>query len=476
MSFKQLLQRLESFLQWPQHGGEKDFLPAALELIESPASPAGRAVAASISGFVLVAILWASFGSVDIIATARGKIIPSGRTKIIQPMETGVVRSIHVQDGQQVKAGDVLVEIDATINEAERDRLHNEYIVIQLETARLRAVLAQGDNALEAFAPPEEATLQQLEIQKALLLNQIESRRAKLAALDKQILQNEANQAAIAATINKLQQSIPLLSQRSKVRNYLNGQGYGSKLDALTTQQDLVEHEQELNVQQSRLAEAAATVASFKEQRQEAEAEFKRTVLNDLAQAEQKGASLHEQWVQATQKSRLQTLTAPVDGTVQQLAVHTEGGVVTPAQALLAIVPADNQLEIDAMIANRDIGFVTAGQEAAIKIDTFNFTKYGLLHGHVVTVSQDAVLRSKGGDQAADKENNGQASNDSAGQDYAFAIHVALDETTMQIDDKRVNLSPGMTVTVEIKTGKRRLIEYLLSPLAKHQQEAMHER
>ena len=342
-------------------------------------------------------------GSVDILATAQGKIVPTGRTKVIQPFETGVVRAIHVQDGQTVKAGDVLIEIDCTINEAERDRLQKEDVEAELNVARLKAALNVSADPVADFAPPEGASETQIATQKTLLVNQVQEIRAKLDGLDQQIAKEQGNLASVQAEIAKLTESIPYLKKRAEAQQYLARKGYGSRLEYLKTQQDLVEHQHELEVQQGKLAEATASVASLQQQRTQAEAEWKRTNLDQLTQDQQKAASLGEQLVQAAQKFRLQTLTAPVDGTVQELAVHTEGGVVTPAQVLMSIVPADSHLEIEAMISNKDIGFVHAGQKAAIKIDTFDYTKYGLLHGHVLTVSQDAILRNE-----PDGENGGQ--------------------------------------------------------------------
>jgi len=169
-------------------------------------------------------------------------------------------------------------------------------------------------------------------------------------------------------------------------------------------------------------------------------------------------------------------LTAPVDGVVQQLAIHTDGGVVTPAQALLVIVPSDSRMEIEAMVSNRDIGFVHAGQDAEIKIDTFNFTRYGLLHGQVLSVSQDAVVRDRK-DRADDRALGTQnETSEPKGQELNYAARISLDRTRMQIDDRVANLSPGMAATVEIKTGSRTILSYLLSPLLRYRQETLHER
>ena len=160
---------------------------------------------------------------------------------------------------------------------------------------------------------------------------------------------------------------------------------------------------------------------------------------------------------------------------VQQLAIHTVGGVVTPAQSLLVVVPSDSRLEIEAMVSNRDIGFVHAGQQAEIKVDTFNFTRYGLLQGQVLTVSQDAVIR----DRQQDRQGRAEAQNDSSepkGQELNYSARISLDRTQMQIDDRIVNLSPGMAVTVEIKTGARMILSYLMSPLLRYRQETLRER
>ena len=346
-----------------------------------------------------------------------------------------------------------------------------------LDAARLRAALAEEGDPETAFEPPTEASERQIQLQRQLLANRVEEQRAKLANLDRQRVQSEANWAAVSATIAELEAAIPLLRERARIRQTLADQQLNSKLTALEVQQDLVEHEHELEVQRGRLAEAKAAVAAIDEQRRQAVAEYRRTALADLEQAEQKAASLAEEVVRAEQRRQLQTLTAPVDGTVQQLMVHTVGGVVTPAQQLMVLVPAEAGLEIEAMVPNRDIGFVRPGQEAEIKVDTFNFTRYGLLHGTVLSVSQGAIARDKPAGKSEDGQSGGQSqSSEPKGQELVYAARVSLDQATMQVEDKLVNLSAGMAVTVEIKTGSRRIIEYLLSPLLRYKEEALRER
>jgi len=456
---------------------ELAFLPAALEIVETPPSPIGRAIAATIAMLFCAALAWAWWGTIDIVASATGKIVPSDRTKVIQPFETAVVRSIRVQDGQAVKAGDVLIELDPTVNAAERDHLRNDLLAEQINIARLHAALAGGDDPVADFAPPADAAPVLVSAQRHLLLNQVTEHRAKVAALARQQAQKEAEHATTAATIHKLETTIPVIQQRVDIRKTLMDRELGSKLTYFEILQLLLEQQEELAVQRSHLREAEAAVAAIRETRRQAEAEYRRALFDELAKAEQKANGLAQDLVKAEQKTRLQLLTAPVDGVVQQLAIHTIGGVVTPAQSLLVIVPSDSRLEIEAMVSNHDIGFVTAGQEAEIKIDTFNFTRYGLLHGQVLSVSQDAVIHDRQQDRSNDRRLGTQ--NDTSepkGQDLNYSARISLDRTQMLIDDRTVNLSPGMAVTVEIKTGSRTIISYLLSPLLRHRQEIMRER
>jgi len=454
---------------------ELAFLPASLEIIETPASPLGRAIGLIIVVVFAAALAWACIGKVDIIASAQGKIIPSGRTKVIQPFETGVVRAIRVRDGQAVKAGDVLIELDPTINQAEGKQQQNDLIAAQLDVARLTAALAGDADPLADFHPPDGASPELVATQQRFLMHQVSEQRAKLAALERQQAEKEAERAVAASTIAKLEAVIPILEQRNNIRETLYNQKIGSKWNYLEILQALTEQKKELEVQRNRLQQAEAALAAIIATREQNSAEFARTRSAELAEAQRKAGALAQAVVKAQEKVRLQVLTASVDGVVQQLAVHTIGGVVTPAQTLLVLVPEESHLEIEAMVSNRDIGFVQAGQPAEVKVDTFNFTRYGLLHGTVISVSHDAIPRDKQPD-AGKPTKSDEPSSEPKGQELNYAARVILDRTQMQVDDKLVSLSPGMAVTVEIKTGTRRIIGYLLSPLLKYKQESLRER
>ena len=456
---------------------ETAFLPAALEITETPPSPIGRAIAFALMALVCAALAWSAWGTIDIVASATGKVVSSGRSKVVQPFETGVVRAIHVQDGQPVKSGDVLIELDPTMNGAERDHLHDDLMAERLNIARLRAALAGGDDASADLVAPADADPLLVATQRQFLANQVGEHRAKLAALAGQEAQKEAEHQTIAATIHKLEALLPVTRQRVDIRKILMEKEIGSKLTYYETLQLEIEQQEELSVQSSHLKEAEAAVAAIRETRIQALAEYRKSLSDELAKSEQKANGIARDLIKAQQRTQLQQLTSPVDGVVQQLAVHTVGGVVTPAQSLLVIVPTDTRLEIEAMVSNRDIGFVEVGQDAAIKIDTFNFTRYGLLQGRVLSVSQDAIMRDRPPERSGDRVPGAQHdSSEPNGQELSYSARISLDRTQMQVDDRLVSLSPGMAVTVEIRTGSRTILSYLLSPLQRYRHEIMRER
>ena len=459
---------------------ELEFLPAALEILETPASPAGRAIAAMIIAFFAAAIAWATLGHVDIIATASGKIVPTGRTKVVQPLEPGTITAIHVDDGDRVTTGQVLVELDRTVTTAERNRVGHDLLRASLDVARLSALRAGLDagSGPVGFAPPSDAPADEVERARVAMVAQAMEQAAKLASIEQQIAQKNAEAEEIAATIAKLTASLPMVEDLAELRRKAMQIEFGNRVAHLEAQIRLSEQRHDLIVQRRRASEVSAAQQALEWQREQAKAKYAHKILGDLTDAKQKAAELAEDAVKTARKMTEQVLTSPIEGTVQQLAVHTVGGVVTPAQQLMMIVPADSRLEAEAMVSNRDIGFVREGQPAEIKIDTFNFTRYGLLHGNVVSVSQDAIVRDKPPDKfPSDKSKGALAeSSEPQGQELLYAARVSLDRTQMRIEGRLVNLAPGMAVSAEIKTGSRRVIEYLMSPLLRYKQESLRER
>jgi hemolysin D len=345
--------------------------------------------------------------------------------------------------------------------------------------ARLRALRAGLDtNAAPEFVPSADAPPYELARTKAAMVAQAEQQVAKLAGINQQIAQKAAEAEEIAATIAKLQASLPIVEETAKIREAVMKMEFGNRIAHLDAQMRLSDQRNDLIVQQRRAVESVAARQALEFQYEQTKAEYARAVMTELADIEPKAAQFAEDLIKADKRIQDQLLRAPIEGTVQQLALHTIGGVVTPAQALMVVVPAGSGIEIEAMVSNKDIGFVHEGDTAEIKIDTFNFTKYGLLQGQVLSISRDAIMRDKsaaqtGGDKSAGANTR---SSEPPGQELLYAARVSLDRTKMQIDDRLVDLAPGMAVTVEIKTGRRRIIEFLLAPLLRYKQESLRER
>jgi hemolysin D len=466
--------------RWRREDTARQFLPAALEILETPASPVGRAIGATIILFFAIAVAWACFGHVDIIATASGKIVPTGRTKTIQPLETGIVSAIHVRDGDHVAAGEVLIELDRTVTQAERKHIAQDLMASELDVARLAAL---RDNFASTTVPrdlaaPAGASEADLARTRSSMKAQAAEQLAKLAAITQQVEQKLAESQSVTATIAKIDATLPLVEEEANVRRKAMEIQYGNRIAYLDAQTKLVEQQNERIVQERKMVEIAAARQALEQQAEQTRAAYEHQVLNDLSDAEKKVDELGQDLVKAEQKTSEQILRSPIDGTVQQQALHTVGGVVTAAQQLMVIVPTNSRLEAEAMISNRDIGFVSAGEPAEVKIDTFNFTRYGLLQGKVVSISQDAIVRDKPNAKQGDSKPDGALSDSSEpeGQELLYSARVSLDQTRMQVEDKMVNLAPGMAVTIEIKTGSRRLIEYLMSPLLRYRHESLRER
>ncbi|HYP69053.1 MAG TPA: HlyD family type I secretion periplasmic adaptor subunit [Thiobacillaceae bacterium] len=436
---------------------ESQFLPAALALQETPVSPVPRLAMWLLVAFAGIAVLWSTFGHIDVVATARGKIVPNDRIKTIQPFETSVVKAIHVSDGQTVQAGDVLVELDATDAQADTERLTGELDSARLQAARARAMLAaMGGGASPRLTGWQGVDEVKLKEAQSLLLGQFQEYAAKLARIDAEIRQRQAELRSTQELAYKLMQTVPIARQREQDYKDLLDKNFISKHGYMEREQDRIEKEADLAAQRSKLTEIEAALRQTRSRKAELTAETRRLNLADINDGLQKVAGLEQEHLKAYARSKLMKLTSPVDGTVQQLTVHTIGGVVTPAQPMMVIVPRDNALEVEAFIENKDVGFVKAGQEAEVKVETFQYTKYGTIHAKVISVSHDAINDEKRG--------------------LVYSARVKMDRGSINVDGTEVNLSPGMAVSAEVKTGKRRVIEYFLSPLLQHGHESLMER
>ena len=439
---------------------ERQFLPAALEILDTPAPALPRAVAYTIVAALAFALGWATIGRMDLVAVAPGKVIAADKTKVIQPSETAIVRKILVSDGQTVRAGQILIELEAaaTATAAETARNREALIATRLEAARYDALAkaASGTARTPVLKAPIGTATALAQAESRAMASQYQEHRAKLAALDAEITKRSAEAASVKELAAKLAETVPIARRRAEDYKNLVEQKFLSHHMYLEREQVRIEQERDLAFQEARVKELTAAIEESRRRRDSLIAEFERGAINSKVDADKRAALLEQELIKAQTRERQQTLVAPVDGTVQQLAVHTVGGVVTPAQQLMVITPSDYQAEVEALLENRDVGFVKVGQRAEVKVETFPFTRYGTLAGTVSYVSQDAVPDEKRG--------------------LVFQARVRLDSPRIRVDERDVTLTPGMAVSAEISTGKRRIIEFFLDPIRKTTSEGLRER
>lgn len=429
-----------------------DFLPAALEIIEQPVSPTARKTGWLLFGGLALALVWSILGKVDIVASAPGKLIPLDNIKLVQTAEAGIVRHILVQDGQRVRKGQVLVDLDPTVSGAESTQARRALLTAQLDAARAQAILSAIDGHGLKFIAPPSTPPELSRIQRDLAASELErllaSHSAKVSGASAAAAARE--EAQVQAT--KLTETLPLLDQQLAAYESLLSQGYASRLKVIELRRQRLAA---VGDRDAALASARRTDAQF-HQADSDQAQNRLSarvqVLESLTKAKAEVVERREELIKSEKRSSLQRLISPVDGTIAQLDVHTIGGVVESGKALMAVVPADGKLVAEVKVLNRDIGFMRPGQPVALKLDAFPFTQYGTVAGTVQSMSTDAVEDEKLG-----------------------LVYIARVLPSAR-NKPNLSLSAGMSVIADIRTGERSIMSYLLSPISAAALEAGRER
>ena len=465
---------------------------------------------------------WSFFGRLDVHAVAPGKIETAGYSKVIEPLDPGKVAAIHVEAGQAVKAGDLLFELDpaeanadarsaadalnASLAEIARRRYAIEAVRARgrrrrcaaTATARIRDRRRRrtGRRTRSPAASPVEKLAGQPDLkiawdealpepfrlrEEAVLRADLAQLADALKALDKQMAQKLATRKRLDMSIAYQHTLMDTLNQRVSTRQQAIDLNVGTKINLYDAKEELEKSQSQLASDEGQLIETDAALKELQSEKAKTVSQFIADNQNKLADASRKADEARQALAKAAARLARTRLTAPIDGVVQQTAVTTVGQVVTTGQQLAVITPAGGKLQVEALVANLDIGFVKLGQDAVVKVDAFPFTRFGVLHGKVVKIASGAIDEQEAKRalaNAAASANVAQTPAPAPGQpeNFVFPVTVALDETAMKIDNAVVPLTPGMTVTVEIKTDSRRVIDYLLSPLAKIASEAARER
>ena len=434
---------------------ELEFLPAALEALETPPSPTARVFAIGLVLMMVAALAWSIIGTLDVVVVGQGKLIPVGNVKLIQTRDIGVVTAIHVVEGQEVAKGDLLVELDRSEQSASLEASQRNWLDAALETARLEAELRALDGEDPLFSPPPEAPSQLADMHRRQLMANTDVLRASVDTLRLQQRAREAEIQGQSSQIDKLRAQLAFYEEREAALRRLLQRGFATKVawreaeaQLMTTRKDIEIAQYSRDRAQSELSKAARDIANLT-------IGERKSLLDRLVAAQSRAAEAQKSIDKFAAQTGRAEIRAPIAGIVQNLSVHTIGGVVSPQKDLMTLVPLDRSLRVEAMVSNQDIGFIRPGQTASVKIDSFPFTTYGFIEGTVLTVSRDSVA---------------------AQNAYVFPVQLSLAKTDMAAGGRVVPLTPGMTVSAEIKVRKRRIIEFFLDPIIRHWQESMRER
>ncbi len=462
---------------------DHEFLPAALEILESPLSPIRAVFIPTICAFVAVAIAWSYFGRVDIIATAQGKIQAVGRTKTIEPLETGRVSRIEVENGRRVKAGDTLIDLDAGEALADEATLTSALRGFRAEALRRKLAIAVAESRAGPPAHPlrwdTDTTPDVAARETRVLDGDLSQLTSTVASLGAQQREKIAEADRLTATISAQQVLIATLKERVDMRSELFGRNAESKASVIDAQEVWETQQTNLASQRGQLGEAQAAVTMAQRDIEKTYAAFIADNSQKLADAERQIADDEQKLAKARIKTEHMRLASPTDGIVQGLTVTTLGQVVSTGEQIMQIVPEGQALEIECYLPNGDIGFVKPDQPAIVKIESFPFTDYGTLDAKVIRVAHDAIPLAE-----ADQHEQNPVQSQKAGmfgggqrtQNLVFPVTLRLDQPSIKVNGTDVALVPGMAVTVEVKTGTRRILSYLFSPLVEVTGSAMRER
>jgi hemolysin D len=440
--------------------------PLRLMQNEAP-SETGRIVLWAVSVLVLALIGWAAFGQLDIIATAEGKLAPKTLLKIVQPAEPGVVKQLLVDEGDSVKAGQVLARLDTTLASADKAGVASDVATQQLQERRILAELAE-----QPMLPKAGDDVQRFaQVQSQYLAH----RKAYLDALAQEgslLTKAEHERRSAMEILAKLDQTLPTYKRTADAYAKLEQDGFIAGLAAADKQREAIEKAKDLDAQHATVAALNATITAQQKKISQLQSSYKSELQKDLAEVRAKLAQLLPTLEKTIYKEGLMELRAPQDGTIKDLVTTTVGAVVQPGTVLLTLVPHGEQLFVDVAIKNEDAGFVRVGQPAQIKLAAYPFQKYGMLTGKVIHVSADASEPAKARAATAASE-----ADTAPASSATYKARVQLDaQVLVDPQGRRLALTPGMQVVAEINQGKRTVLEYLLSPVQKAVQEAARER
>ena len=449
------------FWNWLVHGEEREketeFLPAILEVTETPPSPTGRLVMWSILLLIVIGLVWAFVGHINEVAVANGKVIPSGQAKTVQVKNKGIIKEILVEEGDQVQEGDTLVVLDPTTTNADYDSLKKRAAYYKLDIQRLTAELSG-----QSFTPEEDPDLEAHDLAAEIALYQSRTNDHQTQRQSRQdiIDQRRARLQATQTTYEKYADALKIAQEKERRLQELKEQNAISEFQLLEQQKETIEYAKNAQAELESVSSIQAEIAEAEQNLANVDAAYRKDIMTALVDAKKEYYSVTEAIKKADEDSRMATIVAPTSGRVYNLSVHTVGGIVTDAQPLMQIVPEDVTLEFEVYADNKDIGFIKNGMEAEVKVETFNFQKFGMIKADVTEISADAV------NEPTDMERN---------KKFKLILKPS-EKNTVDVFGEEVPLAVGMNVSAEIQVQEKRIIDFFLDPFRRYTSEALRER
>lgn len=446
----------------------QDFAPSLLRIQSQPPAPFTRAMLHLLLALLFLLILWAAFGKLDVVATAEGKLIPQTYVKIVQPFEQGLIRDILVAEGQQVKAGQVLMRLDTTMSDADGKAINADYLGKQIALRRIDAELTDQAEFKRQPYDPDDLYAEALAQFRANRLAYQTALAEERSTRDKGM----SDLAAAQETRSKLIRTLPHYSEQAKAYADLAQDGYISRLAATDKVRERIEKEQDLKTQDHLIASAQATLALSSRKLEQITADYRQRLQAERADISGKLDKAQAEYTKQQYRHELLELKAPQDGIIKDVATHTIGTVISPGTILMTLVPKEETLRAEVWVSNEDVGFIHNGQPAKVKFASYQFQKYGMVDGQVVHLSADATDNTQQGAGQSAPPSGKPGGN----QPFAYRALIDLKSQALIADSVRHTLTPGMQVTAEIHLGTRTILEYLLSPVMGAFQEAGRER
>lgn len=437
----------------------REFQPAGLALEEEEPSPVYWWTLYTLAGLVVAAVLWASLADIDRIATTRGELVTADPALVVQPLERVGVRAVHVKAGDVVGKGQVLATLDSTFAQADVEQLQTKLASHRARQDRLDAEIRGADYRLAA--EPNRAE----RLESSLFDERRQTYAARLRTYHEELARVAVSMAAARADVDKAVARLALLQQIVDMRQAMVVREYDTQLRLLDAKAQLIATEREKIQGESKIAELEHHARSLIAQRDAYVQEWREKVADELVAVRRERENAMEELNKAQRRRDMVTLIAPEAGVVQEIGQRSIGSVLREAEILFTLVPLDAALEAEVRVAPRDIGIVKVGDEVRIKLDAFPFQQHGTARGRVATISPDAFRAGRGGEQ--DPERNEAA--------RFHKARIVLADTTLRAVPAHFRLLPGMTLTAEVKVGKRRVISYVLDPILKGLDESLRE-